>query len=121
MQQGWRCFEISSEEILVLTSCTHHVVGTLSVLSGTAEALLPRLEEVTQIHLATGIAFRSQIQLQLSARWNLGGKSEEPQGIESPEGGQVFTGVYRCLTDVLDEKIFKSKPSPLINIFRYRY
>lgn len=84
-------FEISSEEILVLTLCAHHVVGTLSVLPGTAEALLPRLGEVTQTHFAIGTAFRSQIQLQLPARWNIGGKNEEPQGIESPEG------VYRCL------------------------
>lgn len=61
------------------------------------------------------------MQLQLPARWNLGGKSEEPWGIESPEGRQVFTDVYRCLTDMADEKIFKGKLSLLINdILRYR-
>lgn len=48
---------ISSHEIFVIILHTHHVMGTLSVLPGSAKALLPTLEEVTQIHLTAGSAF----------------------------------------------------------------
>lgn len=61
-------FVINLNEIFIITLQICHVRGTFSILPGAARALLPTLEEVTQIFLVTVSASRSQIQLQFPAR-----------------------------------------------------